>query len=289
MNAKHINIWWSKENFSGKSTIGVVKKGRKIFCSKSFHSRCIENCTTSFLVVVTAIALLSGCSALPRTSQDVAADKTNQTSQLSGQESNMGSLKVDSVVTQPIVSDDVIRPGDQVQVTVWGYPEFNTTTTVKDYGTITIPLVGDVIAAGLTEKELTAQVKERLGEYVKGDARVTISHIGMDKRVSVMGAVVKQGNYPVMSSVSLVEIIAAAGGTSTDADLKHVKIFRHGQPSDAIEVDLSNYLESGTFQDVPKVGPGDTVFVPQQENIIREISTFGQDILVLFGFFALLK
>jgi len=289
MNAKHAHIWWSKRNFPGNSARSVVTKDRKIFCSMSFHSRYIKNSATSFLTVAITLALLSGCSALPRTNQDVVADKSNQTTQLSEQQSNMGSLKVDSVVTQPIVSDDVIRPGDQVQVMVWGYPEFNTTTTVKDYGTITIPLVGDVIAAGLTEKELTAQVKERLAEYVKGDARVTISHIGMDKRVSVMGAVVRQGNYPVMSSVSLVEIIAAAGGTSTDADLKHVKIFRHGQPSDAIEVDLSNYLESGTFQDVPKVGPGDTIFVPQQENIIREISTFGQDILVLFGFFALLK
>ncbi|MFZ1082074.1 MAG: polysaccharide biosynthesis/export family protein [Candidatus Kryptoniota bacterium] len=201
----------------------------------------------------------------------------------------MGSLKSDSVVVEPVISDDMIRPGDQVQVMVWGYPEFNTTTTVKDYGTITIPLVGDVIAAGFTEKQFAEQVKERLAEYVKGDARVTISHIGMDKRVSVMGAVTTQGNYPVMNSVSLVEIIAAAGGASADADLRHVKIFKHGQRSDATEVDLSDYLESGSFQNVPKVGPGDTIFVPRQENIVREISTFGQDILVLFGFFTILR
>ncbi len=247
--------------------------------------------TPNLFLIASSVMLvaLSSCALVPSTNQDNVPDGPGQYSRVPGGKSNMGSLTSDTVATEPPTSDDIIRPGDQVQVMVWGYPEFNTTTTVKDYGTITIPLVGDVIAAGLTEDQFAAQVKERLAEYVKGDARVTISHIGMDKRVSVMGAVTTQGNFPVMSNVSLVEILAAAGGATSDADLRHLKIFRHGQRSDAVEVDLSDYLESGNFQNVPKVGPGDTVFVPRQENLIREISTFGQDILVLFGFFTILR
>jgi polysaccharide export outer membrane protein len=250
-------------------------------------------CSRILVVVITVTAFLAGCGEVIVTSKPMLAD-SNPTPQVMGtitdNRSNIGSLDTDTLRTlRAVQSDDIIRPGDQVQVTVWGYPEFNTTTTVKDYGTITIPLIGDVIAAGLTETQLEAQLKERLAEYVKGDARVTISHVGMDKRVSIMGAVVRQGNYPVLNSVSLVEILASAGGASDNADLRHVKIFRSGSPNDIVEVDLSNYLQSGRFQKIPKVGPGDVVFIPQKENIVREIGGFGQDILVLFGFFTILR
>ncbi len=205
------------------------------------------------------------------------------------QRSNVGTLKPDTAFDPPPFSESIIRPGDQVQVMVWGYPEFNTTTTVKNYGTITLPLVGDVIAAGFTENQLARELKQRLSEYIKGDARINISHVSMNNRISVMGAVNKQGNYPALGDLSLIEVIADAGGTATDADLRHVKIIREGKLKNAEEVNLQRSLENGTFQNVPQVKPGDTVFGPAEENIVREIASYGQDVLVLFGFFALFR
>jgi len=111
----------------------------------------------------------------------------------------------------------------------------------------------------------------------------------MGKRVSVMGAVNKQGNYPAMGEMSLVEIIADAGGAAPDADLRHVKIFTGGRVGDAEDVDLERYLENGSIGDVPEIKPGDTVFVPAQDNLIREVSRYAEDVLVLFGFFSLLR
>ncbi len=203
--------------------------------------------------------------------------------------SNIGSLRADTADDPPALPQDVIKPGDQVQVMVWGYPEFNTTTTVKSYGTITLPLVGDVIAAGFTENQFARTLKQRLSEYIKGDARVNISHVSMNNWVSVMGSVNKQGNYSALGEMSLIEILADAGGTATDADLRHVKIIRQGKEENAEEVNLQRYLESGSFEKVPAVRPGDTVFVPAEENVVRRIASFGQDILLLFGFFALLR
>ena len=197
--------------------------------------------------------------------------------------SNVGSL---SVATKNV--EDIIHPGDQVQIMVWGYPEFNTTTTVKEFGTVTIPLVGEVMAAGLSKDDFTKAVKERLSEYVKGDPQITVSHIAMNERVSIMGAVNKQDNYPVLTEEPLVEIIAAAGGPATGADMQHVKIFRHGSNNDVVEVDLTRHLEDGNMQSIPKVRPGDTVFVPKEENVMREMSDYARDVLLLFGFFRIL-
>ncbi|KAF0140754.1 MAG: polysaccharide export outer membrane protein [Stygiobacter sp.] len=185
-------------------------------------------------------------------------------------------------------SRDIIKSGDQLQVSVWGYPEFNTTTTVKDYGTVTIPLIGDVMAAGLTTDRFTVDVSRKLTQYVKGEPKVTVSHIDMNKRISVMGAVNKQDNYTSLSDISLVEIIAAAGGPTPDADLGHVKIFMKGKISDVKEIDLAKHLEQGDMDNIPKVRSGDTVFVPREENVMRKLSDFTRDILLLFGFFSLL-
>jgi len=235
------------------------------------------------------VAGLSSCQSEMFATKQPGQDNHIGSSQSENPRSNVGALQSDSADDPPSVPQSVIKPGDQVQVMVWGHPEFNTTTTVKNYGTISVPLVGDVIAEGLSENQLASTLNQRLSEYIRGDVRVTISHVSMDNRISVMGAVNKQGNYSTLGDMSLVEVIADAGGTSTDADLRHVKIYRKGRTKDAVEVNLQKYLENGTVEDVPEVRPGDTVFVPAEENIIREIASYGQDILVLFGFFALLR
>jgi len=200
--------------------------------------------------------------------------------------SNVGSLRASPDTS---AYGNLIKPGDQIQLIVWGYPEFNTTTLVKDYGTITVPLIGEVVAAGLTSGQLTEQLKQRLSEYVKGDVRLTVSHVGMDKRVSVVGAVNKQGNYPALTESSLVEVLAEAGGPTATADLEHLKIFRSGSRSDVVDVDLTAYLKGGDTQYIPRVGPGDTIFVPEQQNFVRDFSVYASEVVILFGFFALLR
>ncbi len=236
------------------------------------------------IILLFSLFLLTGCSSDPPISRSNDLDNVsynNSERQIS--KSNEGTLNVNTSAAK-----DIIHPGDQIQIMVWGYPEFNTTTTVKEFGTVTIPLVGEVMAAGLSKDEFSKSVKERLSEYVKGDPQITISHIAMNERVSVMGAVNKQDNYPILSQEPLVEIIAAAGGPSTDADMQHVKIFRKGSYNNVEEVDLTRYLQNGDMQSVPNVKPGDVVFIPKEENIMRDVSHYAEDVLLLFGFFRIL-
>ncbi len=243
-----------------------------------------------YLVILAASALMvCGCQSefLPTLQASPGAKPAGNSS------SNTGSLKVDSSADStydpPPSPENIIEPGDQIQVTVWGHPQFNTTTSVENYGTISVPLLGNVLAEGLTESQLKKELKQRLSEYIKGSITITVSHVSMGKRVSVMGAVNKQGNYPALGDMSLVEVIADAGGSAPDADLRHIKIFSGGRRGDAQQVDLERYLQSGSIGDIPEVKPGDTVFVPAEDNMIREVSKYGEDVLVMFGFFSLLR
>ncbi|MBI1806202.1 MAG: polysaccharide biosynthesis/export family protein [Ignavibacteria bacterium] len=191
-----------------------------------------------------------------------------------------------SVQMEAQADNYVIRQGDQIQLSVWGYPEFNVTTSVRETGTIPVPLIGEVNAAGLTKEQFTEQLRQKLSEYIQGEVKLTATVVStVAQKVAVLGAVSKQENYPVTSDVSLIEILSTAGGTTPESDLRHIKILRSGTNRQPIEIDLTWYMENGNIESIPMIRPGDTVFVPKKGNIIRELSDFMRDAIFIFGFF----
>lgn len=186
-------------------------------------------------------------------------------------------------------SDDyVIRQADRINLEVWGYPEFNTETVVKELGTVTIPNVGDVVAAGLTKDQFRQQVTTRLAEYIQGDVKLTLVVISsIPQKITILGAVTRQENFPLTNEVTLVEALSMAGGVTAESDLRSVKILRGGLNGQPIEVDLTYYVEHGSIEAIPIVRPGDTIYVPRTDNVIRELSVFMRDVIFIFGFFQL--
>jgi polysaccharide export outer membrane protein len=184
----------------------------------------------------------------------------------------------------------VIREGDNIQIVVWGYPEFNTTATVKEGGSVTVPLIGDIQAANQTKENFTGHLRRKLSEYIQGDVKLTVTIVSSQVyRVAVLGEVRRPENYPVNGDVSLVEILSAAGGTNPDSDLNRIKIIRNNGRKDNLEVDLAKHVENGSLENIPKVRPGDIVFVPKKENVVRDVSEFIRDVILLFGFFRILN
>jgi polysaccharide export outer membrane protein len=180
----------------------------------------------------------------------------------------------------------LIRQGDEIEISVWGYPEFNTSTTVKKGGQILIPLIGEMKAEGQTKHQFTEELRQRLAQYIQGEPRINISVSSPTlQRVAVLGAVVRQDNYPVNGEVSLVEILSTAGGATAESDLHRVRIIRFGKSEEPIIVDVAEYIENGATEAIPYVRPGDTVFIPKKENVVREFSDFLRDVVLLFGFF----
>jgi polysaccharide biosynthesis/export protein len=182
----------------------------------------------------------------------------------------------------------IVMNGDSINFSVWGYPEFNTHTLVKLSGTITVPLIGEQPAAGLKAEELVDNLKRALAEYVKGEVKITLLVERPAPRVTVLGSVFRPGSFATKSDLSLLEVLAQVGGWTTEADLRYVRINRQATAnSDAssLEINLALIMSRGNTRMIPMIRPGDVLIVPQRENVVREVSEFLRDALLLLSTF----
>lgn len=241
------------------------------------HIRQLVTCGVSSLAGLLLSACLSGC-----TTEYVTADTARAMST-----PGMGPEKF-----SPPSLNEALSVGDQLQLTVLGYPEFNTTTPVKSNGTIAIPLIGEVKAVGFTKDQLEAEIVRRLSDYVKSKVYVTLNLTSATvQNIVVLGAVVQQNSFPNTASVSIFQLLANAGGPVPDADLRHIKVYRGGNLAREEELDLSGIVSPGNRpgRGTPMINPGDLVYVPKSENFMREFSPFLYDIVVVLTLFSLLK
>lgn len=154
-------------------------------------------------------------------------------------------------------------PEDLIQVLVWKNEALSKTVSVRPDGWISLPLVGDVKAAGLTPMQLKGLIVEKLKEFV-ADPNVTV--IVEDIRsfkVFIVGEVAKPGAYVLKSDTSVMQALAMAGGFTQFASRAKITILRR---EDGKEVGIRfNYNEVASGSDVSKnlqLRPGDTIIVP---------------------------
>lgn len=224
------------------------------------------------LIILISISNFSGCSS----TKDISSNNVAQMIQ-AGNIQELGDSESENYV---------IRIGDKINLVVWGYPEFNAQVQVKENGFISLPLIGELLTAGLTKHQLIENLREKLSVYITGEIKLNLDITSiMIQRVTVLGAVNRQDNYPITSEVSLTEVLSSAGGVTVDADLRRIKILRNGFRSQPIEVDLIQNIEKGDISSIPIVKPGDMVYVPKKRNIIRELSEFFRDAIFLLSLF----
>jgi polysaccharide export outer membrane protein len=183
----------------------------------------------------------------------------------------------------------IIANGDSINFTVWGYPEFNTHTLVKLSGTITVPLIGEQPAAGLKAEELIENLKKSLAQFVKGDVQISLIVERPAPRVTVLGSVARPGSIVTKADLSLLEVLAQVGGWTPEADLRYVRINRQaggGVDANSLEINLALIMTRGNTRMIPMIRPGDVLIVPPKENVIRELSEFLRDGLLLLGTFS---
>lgn len=185
----------------------------------------------------------------------------------------------------------IIREGDRLRITAVDYSEFDTTAVVGETGAVTLRLVGDVRIAGLSRAQAEKAIGDELGVYAKGSKLVVAITIlmGTETKVVMLGAVARQDTFAVTTPVSLLEALAAAGGVQPEADLRRIKIYRRESGGAPLVFDLANFFETGNLKEIPKIGPGDIVYVPREENFIREFSGYLRDTVLLFGLFSIAR
>lgn len=186
-----------------------------------------------------------------------------------------------------IYNPDIINPGDEIEILVWQYEDFNVRSIVTSKGTVAMPLVGEITVAGKTKEQVDRDLRDRLSEYIQGEVRITISLISKRENIiTVFGAISRSDNFPLVDEISLFELLSMAGGPAADADLRNIKIYRRDYSPNYSEIDLNDYLEKGQLDPSIKVGPGDIVYIPREQNFIREFSGFLRDVVLVFGLFS---
>jgi polysaccharide export outer membrane protein len=163
--------------------------------------------------------------------------------------------------TSIVRPDYVIGPDDVISVDVFQIPDLSRTVQVDSEGNILLPLLGSVQAAGRSVAQLSQQVATAYGDKYVRDPKVTVSVKNSDsQKVTVDGAVVQPGIYPISSGTTLMQAIALAKGPDTKLASSNVAIFRTvGQNRTQAVFDLSD-IRDGKVQD-PQLQAHDIVVV----------------------------
>jgi polysaccharide export outer membrane protein len=172
-------------------------------------------------------------------------------------------------------SDYRIGPDDVLIVTVWDQKELEQVVTVRPDGKISLPLVGDTEAAGLTVAELSSRLSTLYGRTVRG-AQVTVSVKEIRSRpVYFLGGIVKPGPMQLTQELTVLQALASVGGPTAGADLESAFILRGGT---RIPVNLQDMLQRGNMTQNLRLQPGDTVVVPSAGAVYvqGEVKTPGQ-------------
>ena len=163
-----------------------------------------------------------------------------------------------------VESPDAFRigPEDVIDVQVWKNDELSRVVPVRPDGMISLPLVNDIRAAGLTAVELRQQIAQRLSEFVPSpEVSVMVREVHSVK-VAVLGAVRMPGHYEVKSAATVLELIARAQGLTEFADRGRIVILRQkGGDTQRIPFNYRKVAE-GSEQENFYVRPGDIIVIP---------------------------
>lgn len=155
-----------------------------------------------------------------------------------------------------------IGPSDVLTITVWKEPSLSGSLLVRPDGMVSIALLGDVHAAGLTPLQLSDQISTKLRRYIQDpNVSVVITQIH-SKVVYLLGEVVKRGPVEMTPGMTLLEAIASAGGLTDYANTRKIYILRNASGSQLrIPVHYKEALKGdGTLN--LAMQPGDTIVVP---------------------------
>ena len=157
----------------------------------------------------------------------------------------------------------VIGAQDVLDINVWKEPDVSRTVPVRPDGKISLPLLNDVQAAGLTPAQLAAQVTDSLKKYVTNPQVTVIVTVINSQRVYILGEVTRPGAFPLIPGMSVLQALSSAGGFTHFAKVKSIFVRRFENGKE--EKFPFNYREviggKKPEQDI-LLKAGDTIVVP---------------------------
>lgn len=162
------------------------------------------------------------------------------------------------------LTEYVIGPTDVLDVSVWKEPDISRTVTVRPDGKISLPLVGELEASGKTPVQLQAIISQKLEHYIASPEVTVLLHEIRSGAVTIFGKVAKPGSYPLTRQMTVLDVIAAAGGFKDYAKLTQIYVLRINPDGTTIRFKF-NFKEVIKGRDLAQniaLLPRDTIYVP---------------------------
>ncbi len=166
----------------------------------------------------------------------------------------------------PRRSEYVIGVADQLAIKVWKTPELSTDATVRPDGTITMPLIGDLVADGRTPSQLKNEITKQLAKYVRDEGSVvTVAVTGVNSySFTVAGNVEHPGVFNSKKYVTVLDAMQLAGGPNRFASPSNTKLVRRDRNGKVrtIPIDYQAVLDGTQPEANLALMAGDQLFVP---------------------------
>ena len=159
--------------------------------------------------------------------------------------------------------------GDQIQINVWKNAELSLSQPIRPDGKISMPLVGDIMAVGLTPEELAAKIEASLSSYLKSP-NVTVILTNLQgheflSRIRVTGSVTQNVSIPYHQGMTVLDAVLEAGSVDLYADANNTKLHRRTKKgSVAYDIRLKDIMLEGDMKTNISLMPGDIITVPER-------------------------
>lgn len=156
-----------------------------------------------------------------------------------------------------------IGPQDVLDISVWKEPDLSRTVPVRPDGKISLPLLNDVQAAGLTPTQLGAQITAELKKFEKEpQVTVIVSQIN-SQRVYILGEVNRAGAYPLLPGMTVLQALSSAGGFTQFANPKKIYVMRVDNGKHVkLPFNYKEVINGKASDENIEVKAGDTIVVP---------------------------
>jgi len=156
-----------------------------------------------------------------------------------------------------------IGPQDVLRIDVWKEPEISRSVPVRPDGKVSLPLLNDVQAAGLTAMELANVITEGLKKFMNSpQVTVGVSEIN-SRRVYVTGEVTRPGAFPLLPNMTVLQALTSSGGFTQFARIKSIYVLRtEGGKQVKHTFNYKDVVSGKRPEDNIILQPGDTIVVP---------------------------
>lgn len=169
-----------------------------------------------------------------------------------------------SAFSSVIGQERIIKPGDALEIIVYGSEELNQIVVIKPDGTIDFPSMQGLPLDGIPIRQFQKILVAQLSKYLERTPMVLVRFSeSYPIKVTVLGQVAMPGLYPIVNTVTLQGAVTAAGGFTAGAQLSKIKIIRmEGQKKTDVIVNMEKFYENGDPSSLPLLKDGDVIVVP---------------------------